>query len=306
MRHGYPSDHSGGKINLVSASQGRSRCASTKITQNVWAWLGLPLQMSSPQLGSFPLPAPASPCTHPQTGSNTNRHHAVTPRNQERQEPGTEQNQQEQSNCHQLLLLLSPTVSRISHQPPARQSCRPFVSDQCVRSLKHDVRQNKLACWRVAAHDLQPSILAVILSWPFNEMQLPINTGLSYDATFVELDKCQKAAICRNNQAKTWSAHKTSTGKYHLFVQPDMKKSQLASLKLLNGVSIADGKRWVPKVNDPRPQPCLIVRMNCLRKACGVINDSNALLVQCENDNQNIMCKINRLFPNQCVLMEWE
>ena len=52
-----PSRSFRGKINLVSAYQGRSH-ASTKITQNEWACFGLPLQMSSPQLGSFLLPAP--------------------------------------------------------------------------------------------------------------------------------------------------------------------------------------------------------------------------------------------------------
>ena len=32
---------------------------------------------------------------------------------------------------------------------------------------------------------------------------------------------------------------------YHLNVQPDMKKSQFASIELLNGVSNVDGKRRV-------------------------------------------------------------
>ena len=58
-----------------------------------------------------------------------------------------------------------------------------------------------------------------------------------------------------------------------------MKTSQLASIELLNGVLIAYGKKWLsidgkevgverqwkkvdPEVNDLRPQPCLIVRMN--------------------------------------------
>jgi len=67
-------------------------------------------------LARFCCQCPASPGIHPQTGLNTNRHHMVTLTNHERQEPGTEQNQQEQFNCHKLLLLRSPTV-RSCHQP---------------------------------------------------------------------------------------------------------------------------------------------------------------------------------------------
>ena len=63
--------------------------------------------------------------------------------------------------------------------------------------------QIQLADWCIATRDLQPSILALILSSPSNEMQLPINTGLAYDAMFGALDKRQKAAILRNNRAKT-------------------------------------------------------------------------------------------------------
>jgi len=49
-------------------------------------------------------------------------------------------------------------------------------------------------------------------------------------------------------------------------------------------------KKVGPEVNDPRPQPYFTVRINCSGKACDVINDSNVLSVQCENDNQNKMC----------------
>ena len=52
---------------------------------------------------------------------------------------------------------------------------------------------------RIAACDLQPSILAIILSSPSSKMQLPINTGLAYDIMFEALDECQKAVICQNN-----------------------------------------------------------------------------------------------------------
>ena len=73
-----------------------------------------------------------------------------------------------------------------------------------------------------------------------------------------------------------------STGNHLLHAQPDTKKSRLASIELLNGVSIADGKsvsnvngkKVGPEVNDLRPQPCLTIRMNSSGKACGVFNDS--------------------------------
>ena len=69
-------------------------------------------------------------------------------------------------------------------------------------------------------------------------MQLPINTGLAYDAMFRALEERQKEALCQTNRAKTGSAPKTSMGNYHLFVQPITNKSQLASIERLNGVSI--------------------------------------------------------------------
>ena len=130
----------------------------------ICVWLGLPLQMRSPQLGSFPLPVPCL-TLHPPTNrleqqSMSHGH----PHNHEHQEPDIEQNQQEQFNCHELLLLLSPTVSWISHQLPTRQSCCPFIGNQCEQSLKHDFSESQLADWRIAAHDLQTSIPMVILS----------------------------------------------------------------------------------------------------------------------------------------------
>ena len=85
-------------------------------------------------------------------------------KNQVCQEPGTELNQQDQFHCHQLPLLLSPTISRISHQLLTRQSCCPFIGDQCGWSLKHPFSQTQLAYWHIAARNLELSILVVILS----------------------------------------------------------------------------------------------------------------------------------------------
>ena len=65
----------------------------------------------------------------------------------------------------------------------------------------------------------------------------------AYEAMSVVLGE-QKAAICQNYRAQTRSAHKT-VNNYHFTVQPDMKRSQLASIELLDGVSNVDGKRWV-------------------------------------------------------------
>ena len=99
-----PSRSFRGKRNPVSAFQGISCRVSTKINQNVWASLGLPLQMSSPQLGSFPLPRRAPTCKQARTPINVTLAHPGTrdTKNQLRQESGTKQNQQERSNCQEL------------------------------------------------------------------------------------------------------------------------------------------------------------------------------------------------------------
>ena len=138
--------------------------------------------------------------------------------------------------CHQPFFKGSPAVL--------------FISDQYGWSLKHDLSQIQLSCWSIAARDLQPSILVIILSSPSNELQLPINTGLAYNAMFRVLDECQRADICWNNRAKTRSTHKTSTGNHHLPVQPDMNKSQPASIELPNGASNVDGKSWMSNVDE--------------------------------------------------------
>ena len=125
-----------------------------------------------------------------------------------------------------------------------------------MRSIKQTSAKSSLLIG--AANDLQLSILAIILSSPSNKMQLPINTGLAYNAMFGALDERQKAVICQNYRAKM------STGNYHLPIQPDMNQSQPASIELPNGMSNVDGKRWMPEVNDP--QPCLTVRITVQEK----------------------------------------
>ena len=183
--------------------------------------------MSSPQHSSFPLPAscltvqpPANRLKH----QSTSRHHLQEPgtprtrsaKNQVHQEPvglsRTSRNNQTVTNCrcccHQSSGAIrscqepSPTVIRISHQLPSGQSCRPFIGDQCGRSLKHDFSQIQLAYWRIPARDLQPSILVFILSRISNEMQLPINTGLAHNAMFGALNKRQKATFAGTTERK--------------------------------------------------------------------------------------------------------
>ena len=74
-------------------------------------------------------------------------------------------------------------------------------------------------------------------------MQLPINAGLAHIAMFGALDEHQNAAIRQNNRAETKHPQNINSN-YHLFVQRGTKKSQLASIELLNRVLITDGKRW--------------------------------------------------------------
>ena len=51
--------------------------------------------------------------------------------------------------------------------------------------------------------------------------------------------------VYRVSSVQTLSTHKTVNNNYHFTVQPDMKRSQLASIELLDGVSNVDGKRRV-------------------------------------------------------------
>ena len=114
------------------------------------------------------------------------------------------------------------------------------MGDQCGRSLKHDFSQRQLAYWHIAAHELQPSILAVILSWP-NETQLPINTGLAYNAMFRVLDERQKAPSARTPSRNT--KHPQRQRQLSPLCSA-RHEEESASIELLNRVSIADGKRW--------------------------------------------------------------
>ena len=181
----------------------------------------------------------ASPCTHPQTGLNTNRRHVVTPTNQE---PRTRYRAEPAATVQ-----LSPTA--VAAIPNHQQDLAPTANKAVLLSFyrrpvwaepQTDFSQSQFAYWHIAARDLQPSILAVILSWP-NKTQLPINKSLANDAIFGMLDEHQKAPSAGTPSRNT----KRPQRQRQLSPLCSARhEEESASIELLNRVSIADGKRW--------------------------------------------------------------